>query len=121
MEKFYFTKQIYDKDALLKAAYRFTDNAYIHIDVEQDKYVVSIEAKNDTFILDEKEFQNEILAQMVRKRISEQTRNIRELIMARAFSSTIIYNDGNNELEEHKFPDDIDENDILTDWFDRYE
>lgn len=118
--KFYFTKQIYDKEALIKAAYRFTDNAYIHLDVNEDNYIVTIEAKGTNNIVNEQEFQNEILAQMVRTKISNQTKTLRELMIARAFSSTVIDNSHYEPLcDECNEEASLDS--ILVDWFEKYE
>lgn len=117
--RYNFTKQIYDKDALLKAAYSFTDKAYIHLDADEENYIVYIEAKNNENLINEKEFQNEILAQMVRKKIAEQTKTVRELMIARAFSSTIIDNNA-NQLQ-YECSNDIEADDILLDWFEKYE
>lgn len=117
---FKFTKQIYDQDALLKAAYRFTDNAYIHLDVDENNYIVSIEPKENNITVHEKEFQNEILAQMIRRKITNQTKVVRELMLARAFSSTLIGNYDNETFQNDK-ADEFRDNDILMDWFDKYE
>lgn len=120
--KYYFTKEIYDKDALLKAAYHFTDIAYIHLDVDDENYIVCIELKECKTNIDEKEFQNEILAQMVRKRIAEQTKTVRELMIARAFSSTVIdKNEGNYDNLQKELGNEVGTNDILMNWFEKYE
>ena len=52
-----FSKEIYPKSALLKAAYSFTDKAYIYIDVSASCYEVDVEAK-DGIDVTEKEFMN---------------------------------------------------------------
>lgn len=69
--RFRFSKEIYDKGALLKAAYAYTDRAYIHIDVDEDHYIVDVNMKDNVEDSDIKleAFQNEILAQMVRQDI----------------------------------------------------
>lgn len=120
--KYYFTKEIYDRDALLKAAYHFTDIAYIHLDVDDENFIVTIEAKEKENYIKEKEFQNEILAQMVRKRVAEETKTVRELMIAKAFSSTIIENEQNDPIPIQITNDnDIAPEDILKDWFETYE
>ena len=40
-----FSKELYPKSALLKAAYAFTDRAYVYLDADHDRYKVDIEAK----------------------------------------------------------------------------
>lgn len=122
--KYYFTKELYNKEALLKAAYHFTDIAYIHLDSDEKNYIVNIEMKSDakSANISELDFQNEFLAQMVRQNVSNRTKNVRELMIARAFSSTIIENnalDWDRPLEDTL--SDVDENDILVDWFEKYE
>ncbi|MBR6407861.1 MAG: His-Xaa-Ser system protein HxsD [Clostridia bacterium] len=115
--KYRFSKEIYQKEALIKAAYRYTDKAYIHLDADENNFYVDIEAKSQENHITEKEFKNAILAEMVRLYISDRTKNVRELILARAFSSTIIEKD---DLEP---PPENDYNiaNILTDWFDEYD
>jgi len=119
--KFYFNKHIYDKDALIKAAYRFTDNAYIHLDVNEENYIVDVEAKDSADVVNEKAFQNEIIAQMVRHKVSNQTRTVRELMIARAFSSTVIDNSSYEQLQNECNEEDVALDDILIDWFENYE
>ena len=114
-----YIKELFDKSAVLKAAYNFTDKAYIHLDVDNQYYVVEIKGKNDISNITEDEFENEVLAQMVRLDIQKRTRNVRELLLARALSSTLI----EDEMieEECEKNDEIMINDILQDWFEKYE
>ena len=117
MMKYRFSKEIYSKEALLKSAYRFTDIAYLHLDTDEEYYYVTIELKNTNTSISEQEFQNALLAEMVRLCVSHQTKNVRELILARAFSSTII-----EEVPIEQPPEnDYNINEILTDWFDKYD
>ena len=97
--RFRFSKEIYDKGALLKAAYAYTDRAYIHIDVDEDHYIVDVNMKDNAEDSDVKleAFQNEILA--------------------RAFASTMISVVPSYQPEEGT----VDIDDILTDWFEKYE
>ena len=115
-----FQTSLYSKKALFKAAYSFTDKAYIHIDLQGKYYVVNIEMKDSGYDIEEKDFQNEILAQMVRCYIRSETENIRELIMARAFASTVI-EDVEKEQEPLLEADNVDIRDVLRDWFEKYE
>ncbi len=117
--RFMFSKEIYDKDALLKAAYVYTDKAYIHIDADKESYIVDINMKENAEgeEIQLESFQNEILAQMVRRDIHEKTKSIRELILARAFSSTLISEVPSYQPEEGT----VDIDDILKDWFEKYE
>lgn len=122
--RYSFNKELYNKEALLKAAYSFTDKAYIHLDADEEYYIVTVEMKGDTGagIISEKDFQNEILAQRVRQIVSKQTKHVRELMLARAFSSTIIdSNECDGYHEDELTLDDVDRQDILMDWFEKYE
>lgn len=110
---FLFKKELYSKYALIMAAYRFTDIAYIHLDVDKENYIVDLHLKDDSYSINEEEFKNTLLAEMVRLNISARTKNVRELILARAFSSTIIENEETEKPVENNF----DINSILTDWF----
>ena len=110
-----FSKELYSKEALIKAAYNYTDKAYVHLDVDDEKYYVSLEIKDSNDELDEKEFVNEMLAQSVRHLIYKQTKGIRELLLARAMATSIITESDINEINDNE---DFSEDDILKDWFD---
>lgn len=112
----FYNKKIYSKVALLKAAYHFTDKAYIHLDSDDSNYIVQIEAKSDTHI-NEKDFENEILAQVVRYEVYQQTKNIREISLARALASSVIEE---NEAGTALVNENISIENILKDWFDEH-
>ena len=68
MEEIHIPKEIYPKIALIKAAYHFTDTAYVFIRDESDSFVVEIELKelrgeNNNLVGN---FKNELLAQTAR-------------------------------------------------------
>lgn len=111
-----FSKELYSKVALMKAAYNYTDRAYVHLDVDEEYYYVTLILKDNEKI-EEEEFMNEMLAQAIRHEVYKQTKNIRELLLARAVASSIVVDDEVivNETEE------FDENDILKDWFINHE
>lgn len=112
--KIKFAKEIYPKSALMKSAYNFTDRAYIHIDSDEKYYIVEITLKDKSDSFDIRDFKNEMLAQSVRLEISIRTKNIRELIIARAMASTLVGEKVNSETEpEENFDMDC----ILKDWF----
>lgn len=115
--RYQFPKEIYRKEALIKTAYSFTDAAYLHLDADDKYYYVTIDLKGDTPTISEKEFQNALLANMVRFCISERTKSVRELLLARAFSSTILEEAPSDQPPEN----DININEVLTDWFEKYE
>lgn len=118
MGKLIFNKELYPKSALLKAAYNFTDKAYIHLDADEQNYYVELKEKDaDDFVSDD-EFQNEMLAQCVRHEIFLQTKNIRELLLARAMATTVITSNDYvaDELTSER-KDAYSESSILKDWF----
>lgn len=116
---FKFSKEIYNKQALLKASYSFTDKAYIHIDVDEQNYIVDILPKTNEMQINTDDFKNEILAQTVRLHVANKTKNIRELILARALSSTLI--EDKVEIDETTIEEEFDINEILEDWFEKNE
>lgn len=109
-----YSREIYTKEVLLKSAYAFTDECYIHLDVEDDNYTVVLVGKDgteqETFYL---RFENELVAQETRRIVTEKTKNIREMIVARSLSSTIV----NNEPEDDEDLEEFSVDDILIDWF----
>lgn len=114
--KFRFKRELYSKTALLKAAYSYTDKAYVHLDADEDYYYVNIEMKDKGNPVSEKEFTNEMLAQSVRHEIYLQTKNIRELMLARALATSVVTDLGVLQ-ESGDVPDQYCENEILKDWF----
>lgn len=106
--------ELYSKAAILKAAYSFTDRAYIFINKVNDNYVIDFDLKDGQEAIFEKEFKNELLAQAVRVAILEQTRELRNIIATRALASTVI---NSLEVDKDELPNyDIDS--ILKDWYD---
>lgn len=118
MEKMRFNRELYSKIALLKAAYNFTDTAYLHLDADQSYYYVSLTPKDGETGISQDDFLNEILAQSVRHEIYLQTKNIRELMYARALATSVV------DIPEASYPsstEDFREDEILKDWFSNHE
>lgn len=115
MSQYRFSKELYSKVALIKAAYNFTDSAYIHLDADDNYFYVTIESKQSDGAVSEKEFINEMLTQSVRHEVYQQTKNIRELLLARAMATSVIVDDA--LIDEQDASDSFEENDILKDWF----
>lgn len=116
-----FKKELYPKEAVMKAAYHFIDKSYLHVDYSDGDYIIEIISKNekndDSIAL---EFENELLAQAVRYQVYTQTHTIREILMARAMSSTIT--GSNSALERSVSSENVDNLErILTDWFEKNE
>ena len=94
MTKIEFDKLFYSKEALLKTAFSFTDDFYIHLSQDEKYYYFEIRPKDSSLEYDKNalagEIKNELLANSLRQVIFNQTKNLRELTLARAFASTII-------------------------------
>lgn len=114
MNKFRFNKELYSKTALIKAAYNFTDSAFIHLDADKKYYYVSIEIKKGKEGISEESFLNEMIAQSIRHEIYLQTKNIRELLLARSMASSLVLK---NDIEVEDIEDRFTEDEILKDWF----
>lgn len=118
-------KSVYPKVAVLKAAYSFIEENYIHIDDNGESWIVSISAKQEQEYSENigKDFENDLLAQTVRYSVYQETHTIRELLLARAMTSTMIENAEHVEEPENS-NDDISEeqlDEILTSWFENHE
>ena len=110
-----YSKELYSKQVLLKAAYHFTDKYYLHLDCTAAEYIVEITPK-DNLNPDPSLpgiFHNEILAQATRETILLESKEIRELIMGRAFASTIIDEVDTEDSEEYGETDD----NLFEDWY----
>ena len=83
----------------------------------EDEFIVHLTPKKDIpDDVTELEFENELLAQTVRYHVYLQTHAIREILMARAMSSTITGSD--TEYNKENLPESLDSlENILTDWF----
>jgi His-Xaa-Ser system protein HxsD len=122
MKTFKFSKELYSKIPLLKAAYNFTNQAYVHLDCDSENYYVQLQAKQGKELPDLEEFENEMLMQNLRHEINEDTKNIRQLIMARAMASSVIEIPKKEIMGlENNESDSMKEDEILQDWFDQHE
>ena len=113
-------KDLYSKFVLLKAAYHFTDEYYILLDQDEFSYYVDIMAKEGTTPTNiEGMFSNELVAQSTREAILEKTSSLRELILARAFASTIIDDKSTaDEIECDEVSGEIDGS-LFKDWYEK--
>ena len=118
-----YDKEFYSKEALLTAAYHFTDKAYVYLGVEDDSFFVDFAPKDDVSFDKEKlenEFKNQLLAQVIHQTVSKETTVLRELLVARALSSTMVDEGISSDAAESPMTEDAqDELDaIAKDWFD---
>ena len=118
-------KSLYPPQTVLKAAYAFIDICYIHIDETPDSWIISMSAKDSSADIDTlgREFENELLSQAVHLSVYDQTHAIRELLLARAMSSSMVLEEDLNEPIRHEEAGISDEelDDILVSWFDKNE
>lgn len=123
---FYVLKSIYPAECVLKAAYAFLDKAYMHFDEDETCWIVEIEARpgqEESECCLQKDFENELIAQAVRLSVFKRTHTLREMLLARAMSSSLI------EGEETFSQVDVEEENaaydqlqhILKDWYERHE
>lgn len=118
-----YSKELYSKKALLKAAYHFTDNYYIYLGVEDDSFFVDFSTKDESLIDSDKlqnQFKNEILAQVIHQSISNETSDLRKLLVARALSSTMVDEEDpvDNEPETMNEESLNELSAIAKDWYD---
>ena len=118
-----YDKEFYSKEALLKAAYHFTDRAYVYLGVEDGSFFVDFTAKGGTQFDKEKlenEFKNELLAQVIHQTVSKETTVLRELLVARALSSTMVDEGISSDTVESPMTEDAQDalDTIAKDWFD---
>lgn len=98
----YINERIYPLSVIMKTAYIFLDKFYIYLDYYQED-IIMVVLKPKKEIADQEmkehtgEFYNELLNQCLRVEIFKNTKNIRELILARALHSATL------ELEEPDF------------------
>ena len=131
-------KSLHPSIAILKAAYMFLERAYVHIEETEEEWIVHLSPKCDTDSQPAEfedslsaefedslsaEFENEALAQTLREQVYQRTKTLREILLARAMTSTMIDRQDSLQQLEREDPDispqELD--DILTDWFERDE
>lgn len=113
-------KSIYSREVLLKTAYCFTDKVYLHLAQNDAEWIVSWTPKENCDV-SANEFENELISQQLRIHLLEKTSDIRKLVLARAFASTII-DDQQDPIDEADYREDVadDSNsDILKGWFEK--
>jgi His-Xaa-Ser system protein HxsD len=111
--KIYYDKELYPKDVVIKSAYAFTDRAYIHLDLINDKYEFDVTIKDASDQLSKGEIDNELLMQSARYLVEKETKNVREIILGRALASSMIQKNADINEEDHSG----DATEILKDWF----
>lgn len=89
--EFRVNKELYPLRAIYRAAYLFTDKYYIGLDQKEEVYIIKFSAKDRKCDYDDVgSFQNELLNQSLKSVLSDNTREIRELIVTRALYSSFL-------------------------------
>lgn len=106
-------KELYSRNVLFKSCYKFTDDAYIHLDVDEKDFIITITPKN----IDDKtdyasEFSNQLIEEINREIVISQTKNIRQILFARSMASTVIYDENSSEIDT-----DVNDKTAMKDWF----
>lgn len=110
-------KGIYSKEVLLKTAYAFTDRVYIHLSQTKTEWLVSWENKPGECV-NSQMFENELLRQQLRHELLIQTAEIRKLVLARAFASTVLEEEHDEVIStDETMSNRQEENDALKGWF----
>ena len=80
---------LYEKEAVLNASYKFTDRCYINVEVIGGLTEIYFQAKNAEIVLEEiaLECGNELIDQQVRLNTGREFKTIREELVRKAFSS----------------------------------
>ena len=84
-------RALFSMDALLKAAYKFTDRCHIFIQTHEtrtDRWLVLMRPKQTAQTGDQLsgDFSNELIDQRLRERLEQQFGDVRTLIVAQAFA-----------------------------------
>lgn len=115
-----YSSELYPREVIIKTAYVLTDKYYVHLDLNNGRYCIDITSKNSDENQDiENILNNEIIFQLARYSVSVRTSEIRQLIIGRAFASSMIVDEKKmTEYDsEHLHSADM----ILKDWFETHE
>lgn len=108
-----YKKELYTRNVLFKTCYRFTDKAYVHLDADDNDFIVSILPKDPESSTNYgAEFANQMIEEANREIITEQTKNIRQILFARSMASTVVYDEEIAEIET-----DVEDKSAMKDWF----
>lgn len=78
---------IYAKEAVAAACYKFSDKYFIHQELVENTIIVTLESKEENAVNVEiaKSFCNDLIDQQIRFNVNSQFGNIRDMIVAEAF------------------------------------
>ena len=112
-------KELYPLKAIYRAAYLFTDKYYIGLDQTEEVYIIKFSGKEkDCDYNDVGKFQNELLNQSLKLALSNDTREIRELIVTRALYSSFLPEESEETYsEQDKVGQEFDLDEIAKAWY----
>lgn len=102
---------VYPLDALFRVCYWFTDRCYLFLTVDEANSAVTVHFSKKSPDADlgviAGEFSNELINQRVRRDVAEETRAIRELIVAQAFAEADLLDRSESEADYRLDPKGI--------------
>lgn len=111
--EFSFSSKIYSKEAVLMTVSEFSYSFDFHLSYENDEFKISCIPLGN-IVITNRMFERKLIENSIRCDILSKTQDVRKLILARAFASTIIdLGENNAEFEQEEW----NENEILKDWF----
>ena len=116
-----FSKGLYYKCALLKAAYTFTEVTYQNLSQDDKNWYVSWHNKPGETLTSES-FENALIEQQLRKELLRESRDLRTVLLARAMASTLVETSqtADETLSNPAVSADTPfSNDILKGWFEQ--
>ena len=116
-------KEFYPLKAVYRTAYLFMDDYYIGLDMDEEHFIIRFTGKDGQIDSDRVgRFQNELLNQCLKLAVSQDTQELRELIVTRALYSAFIPEDDTKESgdqkEESDDPELYDLDEIAKAWYD---
>lgn len=116
--EFRVNKKVYPLKAIYRAAYLFTDKYYIGLDQTEETYIIKFSGKEKTCDYDDVgAFQNELLNQNLKLALSNDTREIRELIVTRALYSSFLPEENEEVSISETLEQEYDLDEIAKAWY----
>ena len=116
--EFRVNKEVYPLKAIYRAAYLFTDKYYIGLDQTEETYIIKFSGKEKTCDYDDVgAFQNELLNQNLKLALSNDTREIRELIVTRALYSSFLPEENEEVSRSETSEQEYDLDEIAKAWY----
>lgn len=93
--------KIYSLEVLFRTCYAFTDRSYLFLEPSDDPQIIAVrfasKSSDSALSITAAEFSNELVNQRVRLDIANETRSIRELIVAQAFAEADLLDRSDSE------------------------